>query len=94
MYSDVDQFFDFHTTSKLDNLQLASTAVSIELQRDSGLLAIICDDHVVRIADIETRKVVRELKGFQGRVLDVVSNCPLNLCYRHPKGIHVLGIFV
>ncbi|KAF8610566.1 Utp21-domain-containing protein [Ceratobasidium sp. AG-I] len=64
-------FFDFHTTAQLDILELPSTAVSIELQRDSGLLAIICDDHTVRIIDIETRKVVRELRGFQGRVLDI-----------------------
>ncbi|CEL51962.1 hypothetical protein RSOLAG1IB_00499 [Rhizoctonia solani AG-1 IB] len=64
-------FFDFHTTVKIDQLDLPSTAVSIELQRDSGLLAIICDDLVVRIADIETRKIVRELKGFGARVLDV-----------------------
>lgn len=68
------QFFDFHTTARLDVLELPSTAASIELQRDSGLLGIICDDHAVRIVDIETRKVVRELKGFQGRVLDVVSS--------------------
>ncbi|KAL5635715.1 hypothetical protein ACGC1H_004506 [Rhizoctonia solani] len=64
-------FFDFHTTAKLDQLDIPSTAVSIELQRDSELLAIICDDLTVRIADIETRKVVRELKGFGARVLDV-----------------------
>ncbi|KAH7340715.1 Utp21-domain-containing protein [Rhizoctonia solani] len=64
-------FFDFHTTTKLDQLDISSTAVSIELQRDSGLLAIICDDLTVRIVDIETRKVVRELRGFGARVLDV-----------------------
>jgi U3 small nucleolar RNA-associated protein 21 len=70
----LSQFFDFHTTARLDVLELPSTAVSIQLQRDSGLLAVVCDDHAVRILDIETRKVVRELKGFQGRVLDVVSS--------------------
>ncbi|KAF8682478.1 Utp21 protein [Rhizoctonia solani] len=64
-------FFDFHTTVKLDQVELPSTAVSIELQRDSGLLAVVCDDLIVRILDIETRKVVRELKGFGARVLDV-----------------------
>ena len=29
---------------------------------------------VVRIIDIETRRIVRELTGFHGRVLDIVSN--------------------
>ena len=51
---------------------LPSAATSILLHRDSGLLAVICDDLVVRIVDIETRKIVRELKGFRGRILDVV----------------------
>ena len=52
---------------------LPSTAVSITLHRDSGLLAVICDDLVVRVVDIETRRIVRELGGFRGRVLDVAS---------------------
>lgn len=52
---------------------LPSAAVSITLHRDSGLLAVICDDLLVRIVDIETRRVVRELGGFRGRVLDVVG---------------------
>lgn len=53
---------------------LPSAAVSILLQRDSGLLAVVCDDMVVRIVDIETRRVVRELGGSRGRVLDIVSS--------------------
>jgi len=51
---------------------MPSAATSILLHRDSGLLAVICDDPVIRIVDIETRRVVRELKGFRGRILDVV----------------------
>ncbi|KAJ7741593.1 Utp21 specific WD40 associated putative domain-containing protein [Mycena maculata] len=64
-------FFDFHTTKLEHTLTLPSTAVSILLHRDSGLLAVVCDDMVVRIVDIETRRVVRELGGFRGRVLDI-----------------------
>ena len=66
------QFFDFQTTKLEHTLILPSTAVSILLHRDSGLLAIVCDDMVVRVVDIETRRVVRELGGFRGRVLDIV----------------------
>jgi U3 small nucleolar RNA-associated protein 21 len=66
------QFFDFHTTKLEHTLTLPSTAVSILLHRDSGLLAVVCDDMVVRVVDIETRRVVRELGGFRGRVLDIV----------------------
>ncbi|KAF9557999.1 Utp21-domain-containing protein [Agrocybe pediades] len=64
-------FFDFQTTKLEHTLVLPSTAVSILLHRDSGLLAVVCDDMVVRIIDIETRRVVRELKGFRGRILDI-----------------------
>ncbi|KAJ7510043.1 Utp21 specific WD40 associated putative domain-containing protein [Mycena galericulata] len=64
-------FFDFHTTKLEHTLTLPSTAVSILLHRDSGLLAVVCDDMVVRIVDVETRRVVRELGGFRGRVLDI-----------------------
>ena len=66
------QFFDFHSTKLEHTLVLPSTVVSISLQRDSGLLAAVCDDMVVRIADIETHRVVRELGGSRGRVLDIV----------------------
>jgi U3 small nucleolar RNA-associated protein 21 len=66
------QFFDFHSTKLEHTLVLSSTAVSISLHRDSGLLAVVCDDMVVRVVDIETHRVVRELGGFRGRVLDIV----------------------
>ncbi|KAG1877929.1 Utp21 specific WD40 associated putative domain-containing protein [Suillus subalutaceus] len=51
---------------------LPTPASSIMLQRDSGLLAVVCDDMVVRIIDIETRRIVRELAcGVHGRILDI-----------------------
>ncbi|KAF8912114.1 Utp21-domain-containing protein [Gymnopilus junonius] len=64
-------FFDFQTTKLEHTLVLPSTAVSILLQRDSGLLAVVSDDMIVRIIDIETRRIVRELSGFQSRILDI-----------------------
>ncbi len=66
-----DQFFDFHTTTLLQTVVLPSTCSAIYLQRDSGLLAVICDDLVVRLVDIESRRIVREMMGFGGNVLDV-----------------------
>ncbi|GMK53974.1 hypothetical protein CspeluHIS016_0105600 [Cutaneotrichosporon spelunceum] len=64
-------FFDFHTTARVEVMELDSSITALELQRDSGLLACVCDDLVVRLVDIETRRVVRELRGFKGRILDV-----------------------
>ena len=77
------QFFDFHTAELKHTLVLPSSAVSITLHRDSGLLAVICDDLVVRIVDIETRRIVRELGGFRSRVLDVVGLLLLRLLLRY-----------
>jgi len=55
-------------------MQLASSITKLDLNRDNGLLAVICDDLAVRLVDIETRRVVRELRGFKGRILDTVSD--------------------
>jgi U3 small nucleolar RNA-associated protein 21 len=53
-------------------MELDSSITALDLQRDSGLLSVICDDLVVRVVDVETRRVVRELRGFKGRILDTV----------------------
>ncbi|WWD04860.1 hypothetical protein V865_002931 [Kwoniella europaea PYCC6329] len=65
-------FFDFHTTQLIHTAQLSTSITSMSLHRDSGLLSLICDDLTVRLVDIETRRVVRELRGFKGRILDTV----------------------
>jgi len=67
------KFFDFQTTKLEQTLVLPSAAVSLTLHRDNGLLAVVCDDMVIRIIDIETRRIVREFGGFRSRVLDIVS---------------------
>ncbi|KAF9511143.1 hypothetical protein BS47DRAFT_1470832 [Hydnum rufescens UP504] len=43
----------------------------LQLQQDSGLIAMACDDMVIRLVDLETRRLVRELTGFRGRILDI-----------------------
>ncbi|KAK8858577.1 hypothetical protein IAR55_002806 [Kwoniella newhampshirensis] len=65
-------FFDFHTTNLLYVIQLQSSVTAMNFNRDSGLISVTCDDLVVRLLDIETRRVVRELRGFKGRILDTV----------------------
>ncbi|KAG6885879.1 hypothetical protein C0993_008398 [Termitomyces sp. T159_Od127] len=64
-------FFDFQTTKLDHTLVLPSAVTPILLHNDNGLLAAVCDDMVVRIIDIETRRLVRELDGFRGRILDI-----------------------
>lgn len=57
----------------LSTLTLSASVTSILLQRDNSLLAAVCDDLVVRVVDIETKRVVRELAGARGQILDLVS---------------------
>ncbi|TCD62177.1 hypothetical protein EIP91_007261 [Steccherinum ochraceum] len=65
-------FFDFHTTELEQTLVLPSSSLSITFHNDSGLLAVVCDDLVVRIIDVETRRIVREMSGFKSKILDAV----------------------
>jgi U3 small nucleolar RNA-associated protein 21 len=74
------EFFDFHSTQHLHSLGLPPTPESpsggtvsaIALQRDSNLLAVSCaNPHRVLLVDIETRRVVRDLRGFPSRILDL-----------------------
>lgn len=61
---------------------MATSITAIFLNRDSGLLGVTCDDLVVRLVDIETRRVVREMKGFKGRIMDAVSrSCRGSCCF-------------
>ena len=81
------QFLDFHSQALLHTLVLPSSCSSITLQRDSGLLAVICDDLTVRLVDIETYRIVREMSGFSGNVLDMVCDPPL-----HPRECALMSI--
>lgn len=62
----------------VESMTMSAGITSILLQRDNGLLAVVCDDLIVRIVDIETRRMVRELGGFKGRILDLVSCIPFS----------------
>jgi hypothetical protein len=66
------QFFDFHSAALEYTLVLPSNAVALALHRGSGLLAVVCDDLPVRVVDVETHRVVRELGRFGGRIINVV----------------------
>lgn len=66
-------FFDFHNGALAHTMQLPSGVQQLILQRDNGIMAAICSDNVVRLVDIESRRIVREFKGFAKRISDIVS---------------------
>lgn len=64
-------FWDFQTQEPKSSLQLPATVSSIVISRDSGLVAVACDDFVIRVLDIATRRQVRTFTGHTNRITDM-----------------------
>lgn len=66
------KFWEFTTGTLLHEINWDNfTAITrAKLHRHSDLLAVSCDDLCIRIVDIETRKIIRELWGAAGRISD------------------------
>ncbi|RQM19103.1 hypothetical protein B5M09_005620 [Aphanomyces astaci] len=65
------KFWSFSSHSVVGTLDLKSPITQIELHKESGLVAVACDDFVVRVVDLSTKKVVRQLRGHVHQVTDV-----------------------
>ena len=64
-------WYDFTSTELLHRTTISASGISsIQLHRDSNLLLVVSDDLLLRLVDVETRRVVREFVGFRGRILD------------------------
>lgn len=71
-----------------------ASITAILLHRENGLLAVTCDDLVVRVVDIETRRVVRELSGFRGTILDLVTRSSFLLVSSSLNHPSIAGLFI
>jgi U3 small nucleolar RNA-associated protein 21 len=47
----------------LGSIKLGSSVTCLAIVKESGLIAVACDDLVVRVIDIESRRVVRRFAG-------------------------------
>ncbi|KAJ6262891.1 U3 small nucleolar RNA-associated protein [Drechslerella dactyloides] len=67
------KFWEFQTGLLQQQISFTerTACTALRIHRSSGLLAISCDDLGIRIVDMETRKVVRELWGCGGRISDL-----------------------
>ena len=65
------RFWDFKTHALLEVLQVGVGIAQLEQARDSELLAAACDDFVVRVYDMTTRKLVRRLSGHITHISDL-----------------------
>lgn len=68
------QFYDFHDPALKASVGVPGRAriTSVLLNRDNNLLAFASEDHIVRIMDIETRRIVRELTACKSDIVDLV----------------------
>ena len=66
------KFWDFHTGILKDEIDwsLTTAITAAQYYRSSDLVALSCDDLAIRIIDIETKKLVRELWGCLGQISD------------------------
>lgn len=64
-------FWDFKTHALLAVLKLDVGIAQLEIARESELLAAACDDFVVRVYDMMTRKLVRRLAGHTAQISDM-----------------------
>ena len=72
-------FFDFHSGVLVHTLQLPGGVQQLILQRDNGIMAAICSDNVVRLVDVESKRVVREFRGFTKKISDIVSSIAVDI---------------
>lgn len=63
-------FWQFLTGYNEARIKLDGVPIAVRYNSVSGLMSIACDDLCIRVIDIETRRVVRELWGCVGQIYD------------------------
>nr|CCA23859.1 conserved hypothetical protein [Albugo laibachii Nc14]CCA24043.1 conserved hypothetical protein [Albugo laibachii Nc14] len=65
------KFWDFCKHLFIDQIDLAIPISQLELHRDSNLIAVASDDHILRLYDASTRKLVRRFRGHTHCIKDL-----------------------
>ncbi|KAL0589873.1 hypothetical protein ABG067_002098 [Albugo candida] len=65
------KFWDFFKHLFIDEIDLGIPISQLELHRDSNLIAIASDDHILRLYDASTRKLVRRFRGHTHCIKDM-----------------------
>jgi len=68
------KFWNFKDGTLLASLPLEAPATHLQIHRESNLVAVVCDDMVIRVYGVETQKLVRRLRGLTSLVTDVVRH--------------------
>ncbi|KAJ3255449.1 hypothetical protein HK103_006266 [Boothiomyces macroporosus] len=62
------KFWDFNKSTLLSSIDLESSISFFKLHNESRLLAVVTDDRIIRVVDIDTFKIVREFVGHSNRI--------------------------
>lgn len=65
------KFWCFKSLSLKHTIEVESPITRLELQRESNLLVVISDDLVIRLYDIDTKKLVRRFSGHTNQITDI-----------------------
>ena len=64
-------FWDFMSGKIVGKIRMDSAAATaLSYNATSGLVSLVCDDLCIRVLDIETKRIVRELWGCGGQIFD------------------------
>jgi len=66
------KFWDFQKMTIVGGLFIGTGVTKMIINKDSELLAVLCDDFVVRVYDIETQRIVRRFIGHTNQLTDLV----------------------
>jgi U3 small nucleolar RNA-associated protein 21 len=65
------KFWDFNSGKCVETLNFNSPIAHILFKGENDLLALAGDDLCIRIVDVDTKKIVREFYGHEGRITDM-----------------------
>jgi U3 small nucleolar RNA-associated protein 21 len=67
------KFWNFEDHTLIASVDVGAPINKLCLHKDSSLLAVVSDDFIIRIYDIETKSLVRRFEGHSGQLITDVS---------------------
>jgi U3 small nucleolar RNA-associated protein 21 len=65
------KFWDFHLLKLIQTIYVGSPINKLKLNKESSLLALVTDDLIIRIFDIDTFKLIRKFEGHENQITDI-----------------------
>ena len=65
------KIWDFNKGTLLQTISFPASITHLKLHDDSRLLAIVSDDLLIKVVDIDSSRIVREFKGHNNRITDL-----------------------